>query len=180
MSTQNTVTLRPLRLDDLELVHAWRECEHAVAHYGNAGSLEATLGKFAARVTGDSPIRCDVIICEARRGDASLGEAVGLVQSYRLADFPEWRELLDFENDAWGLDVLIGDPERLRLGIASAAVQATLARGPQSAAVYASPRADDDAGIALARRCGFVPLREVRGSRHVELVHRLPPRETRP
>jgi aminoglycoside 6'-N-acetyltransferase len=42
---------------------------------------------------------------------------VGMIQTYRVGDHPEWGELIDVEPEAAGLDLFVGDPDAVGRGL---------------------------------------------------------------
>jgi len=42
---------------------------------------------------------------------------VGMIQTYRVGDHPEWGELIDVEPEAAGVDLFVGEPDAVGRGL---------------------------------------------------------------
>ena len=58
---------------------------------------------------GEDPTDCFVIVED--------GRDIGYIQSYVIADHPEYAELVDVEERAAGIDLFIGEPDRVHRGL---------------------------------------------------------------
>src|SRR5262245_8576335 len=87
--------LRPLAADDLPLLHGWLGREHVRRWWGDRGTLDETVAEYLPAIDGDDPTDLFAIVAD--------GHDVGLVQTYLVADYPDWAELIDAGEEAAGL-----------------------------------------------------------------------------
>lgn len=113
MSIPNTgsITFRPLQRLDMPLMHRWLYTPHVAKWWwtDQAPSAEALEEKYLPRITGKDPTDCYVII--------ENGRDIGYIQTYVIADHPEYDELVDVPERAAGLDLFIGEPDRVHRGL---------------------------------------------------------------
>lgn len=114
-----TIGFRPLTVGDLPLLAAWLEQDHVrpwwppppeglAAHYGPA------LG-------GREPTDLHLILLDER--------PVGMLETYLVADYPEYDALLHVGPGVAGIDLLLGEPDAIGRGI-----------GPRVIAAFARDR----------------------------------------
>jgi RimJ/RimL family protein N-acetyltransferase len=109
--------LRAMRHDDLATFVGWLEQPHVRAWWPSPVGDQAH-EEYAASIDGTDPT--DVFVIEHRR------QQVGMIQRYRLDDYPEWATALpdDVETGvAAGIDYLVGVPELTGRGIGTAAIR---------------------------------------------------------
>ena len=108
--------LRSLRHEDLPLLASWIEQPHVQPWWAQPTG-DGLIAEYAACIDGTDPT--DVFVIDYDR------RAVGMIQRYRIADYPEWVKALPAEVDlgvAAGLDYLIGDPDLIGRGIGPTAI----------------------------------------------------------
>jgi aminoglycoside 6'-N-acetyltransferase len=113
--------LRPLREDDLPLLARWRNEPHVRAWWEMDGdpvpfTLEDARKEHEEDLAADPSTTGAIIVVEHR--------PVGYVQWYPWAEYPEAaREMaIAFEPGAFGLDIFIGEPDVVGVGVGSRAV----------------------------------------------------------
>lgn len=105
------IGFRRLTMDDLPLIHHWRNMQHVRAFYGNPQgcSYEEVVEKYEPRIRGEQPTSCYII---------TLGDnPVGLIQTYLWRDYPKYAKFLDLQEEAASLDVFIGEEKYLHRGL---------------------------------------------------------------
>ena len=118
----HTITFRPLRRADLHRVRDWLNEPHVAAWWGawsgpgglgGAATTEQVEAKYGPSLDGAGPTHRFVILVD--------GSPVGLIQWYRLADFPDYAAAIG-EADGAGVDVFVGDAGRVGRGLGTAAI----------------------------------------------------------
>lgn len=72
-------------------------------------SVEEAIEKRYAGIEERRPTRQFLIVVDAR--------PVGMIQTYRVADHPEWQELVQVGDDVAGVDLLVGEPDLVGKGL---------------------------------------------------------------
>jgi RimJ/RimL family protein N-acetyltransferase len=109
--------LRGMRHDDLATFVGWLDQPH-VRQWWPSPVGEQAHAEYAASIDGADPTDVFVIEHGCR--------PVGMIQRYRVDDYPEWAKALPDEVDvgvAAGIDYLVGVPELTGRGIGTAAIR---------------------------------------------------------
>jgi RimJ/RimL family protein N-acetyltransferase len=95
-------TFAEMTEDDLPQLHRWFEQAHVREFYDREPrTLEGVAAQYRAKLLGEEPARPFI---------ASLaGTAIGYLQAYRIADYPDYARAIDVEPDTAGVDMLIGE-----------------------------------------------------------------------
>ena len=99
--SESGVGFRPLAVGDLPLVHDWLGREHVRRWWGVRADYEEVVEEYLAAIEGREPTDLFVIVV--------AGEDAGLIQTYLLADYPDYAALVDAGDEAAGLDIFLGD-----------------------------------------------------------------------
>jgi RimJ/RimL family protein N-acetyltransferase len=88
--------------DDLRILHRWLEEPHVREFYDQEPrTFHEVAASYRGKILGDQPTAPYI---------ASLdGTPVGYLQTYRLADYPEYASAIGAGRDAAGVDMLIGE-----------------------------------------------------------------------
>ncbi len=97
----------PLTEADVPLVAEWLRQEH-VAEWWREPVEEAIEKRYAA-IEGRRPTRQFLIVVD--------GRPAGMIQTYHVADHPEWQQLVEVAGDVAGVDLLIGEPDLVGRGL---------------------------------------------------------------
>lgn len=163
MPDAKPITFRPLAAADLPLLHRWLNNPDVARWYGlgveNARnpSLAMVVEHYTDRVEGRTPTRGYTIRVD--------GERVGYIQAYRIGDWPDYASALDFDADAVGIDLLIGEDAYRNRGLGAAVLRQFLVdevfgrRGAERAVI--APEPENKRGIRCYEKAGF---------RHVKTV----------
>ncbi|SRR5579885_2016967 len=159
------IEFRPLKVDDLLLVHRWLNTPHVMEWWGENGpSVDAVRAKYLPYVSGLEPTRSFVILVD--------DVAIGYVQTYRIADYPEYAACLAVSEAAAGLDLYIGETSHLHRGLGSGIIRAFLRQvvfvesGIESCII--GPVVTNRAAIRAYEKAGFRYLKTVRLPNEVE------------
>ena len=152
------IAFRPLAEDDLPQIHSWLGQGFVNRWYGgDAPSLEAVTQKYVPRIAGHDPAQCFIILFD----DAPIG----LIQTYRIDDFPDYLELIGLDEDAAGLDIFIGERAFAQRGLGPQILRAFLKdvvfERLQVESCVAGPHPQNRVAIAAFRKAGFSQLKKV-------------------
>jgi len=150
------VGFRPLREDDLPLVHEWLGREHVCRWWGDRGELEQTIEHYGPSLDGRDPTDVYAILADGRE--------VGMIQTYLVADYPDYARLVGVEEDVAGLDLFIGDERLLGRGLGTHVIRTFVAEvvfaREATHACVADPDLENLASLRAFEKAGFVPVRE--------------------
>lgn len=146
---------RPLAEADLSAVAGWLQHEHVAAWWRDPSGLADVRARYLPAIRRDDPTDHFVVVRGSR--------AVGLVQSYRLADHPDWAATIAATGHvvpaAAGIDYLIGEPDLVGQGIGTAVVTAftdeVFARYPDVDRIVASPQIANRASCRVLEKAGY-------------------------
>jgi len=162
------ITFRPLRRDDFEQLRGWLNEPHVYAWWGvdaapdgvgGPGPKAATADQVAAEygpgVDGLDPTSRFVVLLD--------GDPAGLIQWYRLEDSPEYARAIGEPTGA-GVDVFIGDPDRIGRGIGPAVIERFVTdvvfAQPDIRRCVAGPDVRNRRSIGAFTRAGFWWVRD--------------------
>ena len=159
------VGFRPLTVGDLPLVYDWLGREHVRRWWGEPGSYDDAIAEYLAAIEGRDPTDLYAIVV--------AGASVGLVQTYLLADYPDYAALIDADDAGAGLDLLLGEASLTGSGlgthvIRSFASKVVFARAETQVCV-ADPDMRNLASIRAFEKAGFLRVRDFRDPEDGEL-----------
>jgi RimJ/RimL family protein N-acetyltransferase len=97
----------PLTEADVPLVADWLGREHVAPWWREP--VEDAVEKRYAGIEGRRPTRQFLIVVD--------GRPAGMIQTYRVADDPEWQQLVQVGDDVAGVDLMIGQPDLVGRGV---------------------------------------------------------------
>jgi aminoglycoside 6'-N-acetyltransferase len=100
------IEFEPLRREHLPLVRDWLGREHVRRWWRDA---EESLAHAENALAGRDPTLYYLIVVD--------GRPVGIIQTYLVADNPEWAEVVGESEDAAGVDLLIGEEDTTGRGL---------------------------------------------------------------
>lgn len=158
------IEFRPLDEGDLSQVEAWLRAEHVSPWWRDP--LEIAVEKRRAALEGRRDVEHYVILED--------GRPVGMIQTYRVGDHPDWGELIGAEPEAAGLDLFVGEPAAVGRGLGPEILRefarsVVFARRETTAAVATVEEANRRSWRAF-EKAGF---RHVRDVEEDGLPHRL-------
>lgn len=109
MSSGTSITFRPLTEADLPLLHEWLNNPDVARWYGlgientTYPTLEQVIENYTPRIGGQLPTFGYIIEAD--------GRPVGHIQAYRIGDYPIYARSLDYDDDAWGIDLFVGEDD---------------------------------------------------------------------
>jgi aminoglycoside 6'-N-acetyltransferase len=102
------LSFRRLERSDFSLLQRWLSLPHVAQWWEHLETLEDVEREFGPCVSGEDPTAVFVIVLDQR--DA------GIIQTYLLADNPEYEAAVGVL-DAAGVDLFIGEPDLLNIGL---------------------------------------------------------------
>lgn len=149
-----TLSFRPLVHDDLPLLFEWVHREHVKRWWYPDESYEEFAREYVDALEGREAT--DVYVVELDR------RAIGAIQTYVVADHPEWEALVHAGPGVAGVDLLIGEPELIGRGLGPEILRAftdefVFARAEVSACVAGVEPANERSLRAFAK-AGFRPV----------------------
>lgn len=151
------ISFRRLGRGDLPLLRRWLSEPHVDAWWHQPLDLAGLEAKYGPRIDGREPTHVYVI---------ALGERpVGWIQWYRWSDYPEHAARLGAQPDTAGLDLAIGEPDLLGLGLGPRAICAFVEQvvftEPSIAACVSDPEERNVRSLRAFEKAGFVSVRTV-------------------
>jgi RimJ/RimL family protein N-acetyltransferase len=157
------ITFRPLTDTDAPLMHRWLNNPEVARWYGlgfenqTAPTLEQVAEYYGARTLGQQPVRCFVI---------QLGRRpVGFIQTYRIGDYPEYAKDIAWDDEAWGIDLFIGEDDARGGGFGARVIERFLETEvfsqPGVETAILAPNPQNARGIRCYEKAGFTYVKTV-------------------
>jgi aminoglycoside 6'-N-acetyltransferase len=145
------VDFRPLTAGDLPLLYEWLGREHVRRWWGEPGSYDEAIGEYLAAIEGRDPTDLYAIVV--------AGESVGLIQTYLLADYPEYAVLIDAGDETAGLDIFLAEASLTGSGLGTHVIrtfvsEVVFARA-ETRACLADPDVRNLGSIRAFEKAGF-------------------------
>jgi len=145
------IEFTPLTEGDLGLVEEWLRREHVARWWRD--DIGESLAEYRGAVEGREPTDHYLIVVD--------GRPVGMIQTYLVSDYPEWEAIVHAGPGVAGVDIMIGEEERIGQGL-----------GPQILTVFARDVITAPAVIATVEEANRRSWRafEKAGFRHMRDV----------
>jgi aminoglycoside 6'-N-acetyltransferase len=144
--------VRPLVRADLPRLADWLGQPH-VHRWWDHDPTEVD-ADFGVTLDGDRPTELYVVELD--------GRPIGMIQRYRIADYPEWRDaltMIDVPDDALGIDYLIGEAGLTNRGIGTALIRVFVdkawAEMPDAPAIIVDVDPENRPSWRVLERAGF-------------------------
>jgi aminoglycoside 6'-N-acetyltransferase len=145
------IGFRPLRRDDLGLMYDWLRREHVRRWWDEHESYESVAEHYLPSIEGRRPVDLYLILLD--------GRPVGFIQSYLLADHPDFAALVGLGAGAAGVDLFVGEEELIGKGLGTEVLRAfvrdVVFAEPQTTACIADPDVRNTASIRAFEKAGF-------------------------
>jgi aminoglycoside 6'-N-acetyltransferase len=160
------IEFAPMTADDLPLFHAWLQREHVKRWWRDRETLEAVVEHYLPSIEGREPTDHYLIVVD--------GTPVGVIQTYLVADHPDWAAVIGLRDGVAGVDLLIGEEELTGRGLGPHVLE-TFARTvvfarPETEALVATVEEPNRRSWRAFEKAGF---RHVRDVEEDGLPHRL-------
>jgi RimJ/RimL family protein N-acetyltransferase/2-polyprenyl-3-methyl-5-hydroxy-6-metoxy-1,4-benzoquinol methylase len=116
LPTGGDLRFRALRRDDLPLLARWLAEPHVAIWWREAHDLERVRAKYEPRIDGRTPTHVFVMV--------EAGAPVGWIQWYRWSDYADHAARIGAARSEAGVDLAIGEPDRIGRGLGSRALRA--------------------------------------------------------
>ena len=111
-----SIRFEPLTHDDLVRLHAWLQKPHVAHWWRDLQTMEQVEAEHLPALEGREPSDHYLIVVDDR--------PVGMIQTYLVADFPEWQDILDVGPGVAGVDLLIGEEDAIGRGLGAEILRA--------------------------------------------------------
>lgn len=169
------IGFRPLAEPDLPRLHGWLNSEHVAEWYGtdegDDSSEQGIREKYLPYIDGDPRTAHYVILLD--------GRPAGMIQWYRVGDYPEYCQAVTVDPGSIAIDVFLGDPRQVHLGFGPRVIRRFLREiaFPDSGAslCHIGPAITNEAAKRAYAKVGFRFLKtvEVPGERYPEHLMQL-------
>jgi aminoglycoside 6'-N-acetyltransferase len=140
------ISFRPLGPDDLPLLRDWLARPHVARWW-----VGSTAEDYLPALEGREPVRHFAILLDGRE--------IGLVETYLVADHPEWDAVVGGGPGVAGLDLFIADEELTGRGLGPQILRRFLAEvvfaDPAVAACVAAPSIRNGRSLRAFEKAGF-------------------------
>ena len=117
-----SIAFQPLTRSDFPLLATWFAAPHVEPWWQEPWGPDDLETRYGPGVDGTDPTEACIVTLG--------GRPIGLVVRYRIADNDDWRATLAPTGaplDAFGIDYLIGDPERIGRGVGTRVIASFVA-----------------------------------------------------
>ena len=155
------ISLRPLQVNDLPLMHRWLNTPHVSQWWNLDGNHHPTPEevnrKYSPRIAGKEPVNCYII----HYG----GKPIGMIQCYDLDDYPAEKETFGVAGKCTGIDIFIGEEEYVHQGLGSSIIRTFLTEvvfaNPETQYAMIDPYIENEIAIKAYQKAGFRYLKTV-------------------
>ena len=146
-----TVGFRPLRQADLRLMFEWLRREHVRRWWDDHETYDDVVEHYLPSLEGRKPTDLYLILLDER--------PVGFIQTYLVADHPEYAELVGVGAGVSGVDLFIADEELTGKGLGPEVlrqfVNDVVFAEPATIVCIADPDLRNTASIRAFEKAGF-------------------------
>jgi aminoglycoside 6'-N-acetyltransferase len=153
------LAFRALQAADFPLLLRWLNTPHVRQWWQHDPStLEEVTAKYTPLIAGSEPTAGYIMLYEQR--------PIGYIQTYRIADFPEYARALQVEDGAAGVDLFIGEAGYVHQGLGPLLLRtflrAIVFAQPGVTCCVIGPAASNTSAIRAYAKAGFRSLKTVR------------------
>jgi RimJ/RimL family protein N-acetyltransferase len=146
---------RPMQVDDLRLLHEWLQRPHVLRWWSKHETYDDVVAYYGPAIDGSDPTDLYVVLLD----DVPFG----FVQTYAVADYPEYAALVEAEDGAAGVDLFIADEWLTGRGLGSELLRRFTAEvvfaNPATSHCIADPDAENLASVRAFEKAGFRVVR---------------------
>ena len=152
------IGIRRLLSSDLHLMHKWLNRDHVSRWYGKQKpTYEAVVQKYGAKIDGQD--QSDPFLI------SYAGSPIGYIQTYRIADHPEYNRHVRVDDRTAGVDLFIGDDAYIHKGFGTRVLAKFLAKVVFSdegiTNCLIGPEPENRAAIRSYQKVGFRHIKTV-------------------
>ena len=149
------IGFRPLTADELPLLYEWLQRKHIQRWWTDRETYDEVVRHYLPAIEGSEPTDLYLILL--------AGLPVGFIQTYRVSDYPEYRDLVAVEEGVAGIDLFVAEPELTGRGLGSEALRRFVAdivfSDPEIHACIADPDAENVVSLRAFEKAGFRVVR---------------------
>jgi len=149
------IGFRPLTADELPLLYEWLQSKHIQRWWTDRETYDEVVQHYLPAIEGSEQTDLYLILSE--------GLPVGFIQTYRVSDYPDYRDLVAVEEGVAGVDLFVAEPELTGRGFGSEALRRFVAdivfSDPEIHACVADPDAENVASLRAFEKAGFRVVR---------------------
>ena len=150
------LSFRPLTADDLPLLHEWLNRGHVARWWHERPTPQQVADEYLLAIEGRDPTDVYVIVLD--------GRDVGMIQTYRVVDYPEWEAVVRVGDGVAGVDLFLGEEELTGRGLGTEVlrgfVRDVVFARPGIHACVADPEVGNAASLRAFEKAGFRRVRE--------------------
>jgi RimJ/RimL family protein N-acetyltransferase len=154
------IEFRPLAESDLPQIEEWLRREHVARWWRD--DMQESLAEYRAGLEGREPTDHYLIVLD--------GRAIGMIQTYLVADYQDWEEIVQVGPGVAGVDILIGDEDQVGRGLGPKILAQFVRDVVTADAVVATVEEPNRRSWRAFEKAGF---RRVRDVEEEGLPHRL-------
>lgn len=154
------IEFRPLAESDLPQIEEWLRREHVARWWRD--DIQESLAEYRAGLEGREPTDHYLIVLD--------GRAIGMIQTYLVADYQDWEEIVQVGPGVAGVDILIGDEDQVGRGLGPKILAQFVRDVVTADAVVATVEEPNRRSWRAFEKAGF---RRVRDVEEEGLPHRL-------
>jgi len=155
------IAFRLLRESDFPLMHRWLNTPHVSQWWSLDGnhhpSIKEVERHYLPRTSGNEPVDCYIFDYDDK--------PIGMIQSYRLDDFPAEKAVFDLEGNCAGIDLFIGEEEYVHKGLGSEIIRKFVKEivfvDYDVSSCFIDPEPKNTIAIRAYRKAGFKYLKTV-------------------
>jgi aminoglycoside 6'-N-acetyltransferase len=145
------IAFRTLGRDDLGLMYEWLRREHVRRWWDEHATYEDVARHYLPAIEGRKPTDLYLILLD--------GRPVGFIQSYLVADYPDFAARVGLGSGVAGVDLFVGEEELTGQGLGTdvlrAFVRDVVFGEPATTACIADPDVRNAASIRAFEKAGF-------------------------
>jgi RimJ/RimL family protein N-acetyltransferase len=150
------ITFRLVTRDDYLLLLEWHQRPHVEQWWTKRATLEEIEEHYGPTIDGTEPTRHYLALLD--------GEPLGMIQTYLLADYPDYAALTGDSEGVAGVDLFIGEESLTGRGLGTEMlerfVEEIVFARPETTAVTADPDVRNPASLRAFEKAGFRSVRE--------------------
>jgi RimJ/RimL family protein N-acetyltransferase len=154
------IEFRPLAESELPQIEEWLRREHVARWWRD--DIQEPLAEYRAGLEGREPTDHYLIVLD--------GRAIGMIQTYLVADYQDWEEIVQVGPGVAGVDILIGDEDQVGRGLGPKILAQFVRDVVTADAVVATVEEPNRRSWRAFEKAGF---RRVRDVEEEGLPHRL-------
>jgi RimJ/RimL family protein N-acetyltransferase len=145
------IGFRPLTAGDLPLLYEWLQREHVQRWWTDRETYDEVVQHYLPAIEGSKPTDLYLILLDE--------QPAGFIQTYRVSDYPEYRELVAVEDGVAGVDLFVAELEQTGRGLGSKVLSRFVAdivfSDSEILACVADPDAENLASLRAFEKAGF-------------------------